>query len=131
MSKKVLLAIILVMTMSLWQGAKARDSEFAYTYQGTTLYYIIDSAPFGGTMRTLTEVGHDAFHYCELLASVTLNEGTETIGYCAFRECTSLSTINYPSALTEIGDYSFQYDVCSPFPLFFRKASSVQRKSWW
>ena len=24
-------------------GAKAQDSVFSYTYQGTTLYYIIDS----------------------------------------------------------------------------------------
>jgi hypothetical protein len=57
------------------------------------------------------------FSKCSNLASVTLHEGTETIGYCAFRECTSLTTINYPSTLKEIGDYSFQYDSLLAIPL--------------
>ena len=43
MSKKVLFAAIFAMAMFLGQDVKAQDSVFSYTYQGTTLYYIVNS----------------------------------------------------------------------------------------
>ncbi len=48
-----------------------------------------------------------------------MQAGTETPASCAFPECTSLTPINYPSTLKEIGDYSFQYDSLLAIPLIF------------
>ena len=57
------------------------------------------------------------FSQCSSLTNVTLHEGTQTIGLCSFRECTSLTTINYPSSLTVIDTGAFQYDSLLAIPL--------------
>jgi hypothetical protein len=59
------------------------------------------------------------FAQCINLSTVTLHEGTQTIGFCAFRECISLTTINYPSTLEEIGSFAFQYDSMLTTPAIF------------
>lgn len=64
----------------------------------------------GATPSQLTEIGTAAF--CNDYKLTTINTGDTkltTIGNSAFEECTSLTSIGFPTTLTTLGDYCF-YD---------------------
>ena len=48
---------------------------------------------------SIKEVGYSDFSGCTGLTTVTLNEGTEKVG---FNDCTNLETINFPSTVKEV-----------------------------
>lgn len=58
----------------------------------------------------VTEIGKDAFSFCENLNNIQFSSNLFYIGYCAFRSCTSLEEIWLPESLNYIGDLSF--DLC-------------------
>lgn len=58
----------------------------------------------------VTEIGKDAFSFCENLNNIQFSSNLFYIGYCAFRNCTSLEEIWLPESLNYIGDLSF--DLC-------------------
>ncbi|MBP5562482.1 MAG: leucine-rich repeat domain-containing protein [Bacteroidales bacterium] len=86
-------------------GAKAQDSVFSYTYQGTTLYYIIDSVGNATVVPPLWP-GFDETNDT-LLASVTLPSSLEQIDDRAFYKCKSLQSLSFPDGLTSIGEQAF------------------------
>ena len=55
----------------------------------------------------VTEIGKDAFSHCGLI-SVVLPEEVTSIGYEAFRNCSSLTSISIPDSVTSIGNGAFQ-----------------------
>ena len=55
---------------------------------------------------TVKRIGGNAFMGCSSLATVTLNEGLESIGYDAFYS-TALTEVVIPSTVTEIGSSAF------------------------
>lgn len=69
-----------------------------------------DSVPFGGTMHTVTEVGHDAFYHCELVTSITLPASVTTFGEYAFGKCYSLTSFTVPEGATELSIRCFWND---------------------
>ena len=48
----------------------------------------------------VTEIPDGAFHYCEKLIELQLNEGLQVIGSHAFRGCTALRSVILPSSVT-------------------------------
>ena len=54
----------------------------------------------------VTMIGEVAFYDCDL-TSVTIPDSVTTIGYMAFRECTSLTNVTIPDSVTTIGEYAF------------------------
>ena len=56
---------------------------------------------------SVKSIAGSAFGNCKLLEKVTLEEGIETIGPHAFRDCLSLASITLPSSLTSLGRYAF------------------------
>ena len=59
---------------------------------------------FDGDVKT---IGYEAFRDCTSLASITLPEGVTTIGDRAFSFCTSLASVTIPEGLTTIGSDTF------------------------
>ncbi|MBT3483511.1 MAG: leucine-rich repeat domain-containing protein, partial [Opitutales bacterium] len=53
-------------------------------------------------------IGYAAFRSCTSLASITIPESVTSIGYAAFRSCTSLASITIPESVTSIGYAAFQ-----------------------
>lgn len=51
-------------------------------------------------------VGDEAFHY-SMMPSLTLNEGLETIGKNAFRECDRIKEVTIPSTIKSLGHAAF------------------------
>lgn len=111
------MAILVMATMS----AKAQDSVFCYTHQGSTLYYIVDStdnamlvAPMwpdydetsdeawlGYTKPTGDVVVPDSVPFLGTMHAVT------RVGHDALYKCTGVTSVTLPDAVTELGTYAF------------------------
>ena len=56
----------------------------------------------------VTEVGYMAFYNCDTLTSVTIPNSVTTIGELAFAYCSSLTSVTIPNSVTSIGQSAFQ-----------------------
>jgi hypothetical protein len=55
----------------------------------------------------VTSIGFSAFRDCTSLTSITIPDGVTSIGESAFFRCTSLTSITIGNGVTSIGDYAF------------------------
>ena len=73
-------------------------------YAGYDTEYAIPAEIDG---KKITEIGYNAFENCTSLTSVTIPDGVTSIGVEAFNRCTSLMDIVLPDSLTNIGNGAF------------------------
>ena len=85
-----------------YTGGIGTDQDY-YSY--TTTYYI------PATLRSVTVTGgnilYGAFCNCSGLTTVTIVDGTKSIGSYAFYSCSSLTSITIPDSVTSIGEGAF------------------------
>ena len=95
----------------LWPGYdETNDATWTGYTEPSGAVVVPDSVPFGGTMHTVTEVGHDAFYHCELVTSITLPASVTTFGEYAFGKCYSLTSFTVPEGATELSSRCFWND---------------------
>lgn len=79
-------------------------------YVGDTLYAVTDD--FDSATLTVKEgtttIGSSALNENSTITEVVLPEGLTTIENRAFRKCTKLTTVKFPSTMTTIGESAFQ-----------------------
>lgn len=56
----------------------------------------------------VTSIGYKAFYECYSLSSITVPDGATSIGEYAFSSCDSLSSITIPNGVTSISGSAFQ-----------------------
>ena len=56
---------------------------------------------------SVTTIGWSAFRDCNSLTSVTIPYSVTKIGIAAFRDCSSLTSVIIPNSVTKIGDGAF------------------------
>ncbi len=59
--------------------------------------------------KDIKEIGFSAFQDCTSLTSVTIPDSVTTIGMQAFYKCSSLTSVTIPDSVTTIGNYAFRY----------------------
>ena len=75
---------------------------------------------------SVTEIGWYAFDDCTSLTSVTIPNSVTSIGDYAFSGCDSLTSVTIPDSVTEIGNYAFQE--CSSLTSFYGKFASEDNR---
>lgn len=73
---------------------------------GVTYFPYLRKVEFINTSN-LISIGNEAFRNCTSLTSINLPDSLTSIGGSAFNGCTSLTSISLPNSLTSIGGYAF------------------------
>ena len=63
---------------------------------------------YQGTTYSVTSIGFGAFANCSSLTSVTIPNSVTWIRDCAFQNCSSLTSVTIPNSVTSIGEVAFQ-----------------------
>ncbi len=124
MKKIVSLFLALVMIISLLPAgifsisAKAATTGY-YTYtvsDGEAKITDVDTSISGAITipsklggYPVTSIGYRAFYDCTSLTSVTIPEGVTSISNYAFYDCRSLTSVTIPDSVTSIGSDAFYY----------------------
>ena len=80
---------------------------------GTGDMYFSDYSEFYKNIKVViiekgvTSIVYCAFENCTSLTSVTIPDSVTSIGYCAFRDCKSLTSVTIPDSVTSIGYEAF------------------------
>lgn len=59
------------------------------------------------TTYTVTSIGYEAFKGCSSLTAIAITEGASSIGGSAFRDCSSLTSVTIPNTITNMGNSAF------------------------
>ncbi len=91
--------------------------EYTLSYDGT--YYSVTGIgtatdtdiviPSTYNNLPVTEIGYEAFSDCSSLTSVDIPDSVTSIGEWAFGYCSSLTSVVIPDSVTLIGSYAFHY----------------------
>lgn len=78
-------------------------------YSGLTTATIPETVTCNGTTYSVTSIGYVAFRACSSLTSITIPNSVTDIGFAAFSDCISLTSITIPNHVTSIGEYAFYF----------------------
>lgn len=82
------------------------DSDI--TLIGNSAFYYCRPSPTSITIpNSVTSIGYGAFKDCSSLTSITIPNSVTSIGVHAFDGCRSLTSIIIPDSVTSIGEYAF------------------------
>ena len=107
-------------TFSFHYNTKLRVAEGSATYKSSDDVLILNKAGTKVIMasrnattynipNTVTEIGQNAFYWCNKMTSITIPDSVTVIGAGAFGGCSSLKEITIPQSVTSIGADAFIY----------------------
>ena len=98
---------------------KINSSKVEVTYKGNSYdsysdeysgnVVIPSSVNYNGTTYSVRSIGNFAFRDCSSLTSIQIPNSVTSIGNYAFYYCKSLTSIQIPNSVTSIGNYAFEY----------------------
>ena len=105
-------------TYSFHANTKLRVAEGNATYKsiddvlilnkaGTKVIMASRNATTYNIPNTVTEIGQNAFYWCNKMTSITIPDSVTVIGAGAFGGCSSLKEITIPQSVTSIGADAF------------------------
>ena len=89
-------------TLTQSSGYHCYDNGYYYTFNiPPSLKRVII------TSKEETNIGYNAFHNCNTLTSITIGNNVTSIGFSAFEDCSSLTSIKIPDSIISIGWCTF------------------------
>ena len=90
------------------------DGNIVTSYRTSSLPTIVSNTYVDGKgvikfASDVTSIGYRAFYDCTSLTSVTIPNSVTIIEQSAFSDCSGLSSVIIPNSVTSIGWYAFQY----------------------
>lgn len=82
------------------------DSYHSKEYSGVVT--IPSTVIYNNNTYSVTSIGYRAFYECSSLTSVTIPESVTTIGMWAFESCSGLTSVTIPEGVTTIVDCAFE-----------------------
>lgn len=82
-----------------------RDNKYN-SYSGSVV--IPKSVTYNGTTYSVTSIGYCAFKSCSDMSSVTIQNSVTSIGVGAFIGCQGLTAVTIPNSVDSIGGHAFQ-----------------------
>ena len=109
-----LLAAALLLTLLPFalasNAAEVTSGDYTYSIEdgNATIVWYIGSVATLVVPSTLdgypvTNIGDNAFEYCDTLVDVTFPAGVVSIGQSAFNSCSALESVTFPASVTSIG----------------------------
>ena len=118
--KRVLFALCMVLsTILVMAGEKFTIGKYTFEITSPTEIELIKAdksvssvnllptITYQGTTYRVKSIGYGAFRYCSSLTSVTIPNSVTSIGDYAFHGCSSLTSVTIPNSVTSIGNYAF------------------------
>ena len=125
--KKTLLLLVALLTVTITFASveidgiyynlnnETKTAEVTYQYQyrdgdnysGVTSITIPEKITYNATEYSVTSIGYAAFYECTSLTSITIPNNVTSIGEYAFYDCDALTSISIPNRVTSIGDVAF------------------------
>ena len=84
----------------------ARDI-YVYAPEYTGNIIIPEKVNYKGTEYSVTDIGNNAFSFCDGLTSITIPNSVTSIGAWAFNGCSGLTSVTIPNSVTSIGNKAF------------------------
>ena len=88
---------------------KSIDDVLILNKAGTKVIMASRNATTYNIPNTVTEIGQNAFYWCNKMTSITIPDSVTVIGAEAFYNCSSLKEITIPQSVTSIGADAFVY----------------------
>ena len=86
----------------------SKTSQYYFNANSSTMVeYYIPSSLRTVTLTSGSLIPNYAFNQCQDLTSITIADGTTSIGACAFRSCNGMTSIAIPDGVTSIGPCAF------------------------
>ena len=85
------------------------SSYDTYSNEYSGAVTIPESVTYNGNTYSVTSIGYEAFRNCSSLTSVEIPNSVTSIGYDAFRNCSSLTSVEIPNSVTSIGFSAFSH----------------------
>ena len=83
------------------------SNSYSNEYSGAVT--IPESVTYNGNTYSVTSIGFHAFYDCSSLTSVEIPNSVTSIGDWAFSECSSLTSVVIPNSVTSIGSFAISY----------------------
>ena len=80
----------------------------SYSNEYTRSVVIPGTVTYESKTYAVTSIGYRAFSECSSLTSVTIPESVTSIGNSVFYNCSSLTSVTIPDGVTSIGNYTFR-----------------------
>ncbi|MPL79570.1 hypothetical protein SDC9_25454 [bioreactor metagenome] len=84
------------------------STDYSYTNEYSGSLSIPDSVLYNGNCYLVSNIGNNAFAYCQELITVEIPNSVTSIDDNAFYNCRSLNSIIIPNSVTSIGNHAFE-----------------------